>query len=589
MATKHSVAVPRPEFPRPDLERTDWMTLNGEWEFRFDDGDRGLTERYYAPGVPGFDRRILVPFCYQSASSGLGIEATHETVWYRRSFRVPTQWAGRRLLLKFGAVDYRADVWVNGTHTVTHEGGYTPFEADITPYLGSGDVELVVRAWDPDDAGFPRGKQSWRGERFGCWYTPCTGIWQSVWVEAVGESAIRYSRIDSDVDRRQAWFQVEIDRFLPGLELRVEVSFAGSLRRVVQTLVDALTVRLAVDLTWKDELDPVYLWWPDRPNLFDVQLILWKDGRELDRVKTYFGMRKIEVVNGTVVLNGVPFVQKLILDQGYWPDSLLTPPSDEALVKDIELSKAFGFNGARKHQKAEDPRYYYHADRLGLLVWAELPSAYRFSDTAMTNSLRDWQEFIRRDRNHPSIVTWVPLNESWGVANILTDPDMQNYARALYRLTKALDPSRLVSGNDGWEQVESDLCAIHDYTASGEGFTAKTRDLEHYLESKSDWRLLYARGSFHGGEPLLLTEYGGIAFSDKKPGEWGYNDTVGTEAEFLARFASMSRAALDHPHFQGVCYTQLTDVQQEVNGLTTPDRKPKVDPGAIRAILAHRR
>jgi beta-galactosidase/beta-glucuronidase len=546
-----------------------------------------LAERWYTPETP-FDRKILVPFCYQSQASGIGLDEVYETVWYRRRVKVPAGWKGRTLL-KFGAVDYRADVWVGGQHVAFHEGGYTPFEVDITPHLGSDGFWLVVRASDPDDAGFPRGKQSWRdGKRFGCWYTPCTGIWQTVWMESVGASAVRSLQTDTDVDRRLVDIGISVDGPLAGLELRAEVSFQGKRVRTVEVPVAGSRTRVLVDLTWKDDLDLVYLWSPEHPHLFDLEVVLLKEGSEIDRVRSYFGMRKIEVVRGSILLNGVPLVQKLVLDQGYWTDTLLTPPSEEALIRDIELTKAFGFNGARKHQKIEDPRYYYHADRLGLLVWGELPSSYRFDESAMTRTFRDWQEFLARDRGHPSIITWVPLNESWGVSNILSDPRMQDFCRALYRLTKALDPTRLVSSNDGWEQVESDICAIHDYGASGEKFTEKTRDLERYLSTKSDWRLLYARGAAHAGEPLLMTEYGGIAFSSKKMGEWGYQGTVDTEAEFLERFSSMTSAVLSNSLFQGICYTQLTDVQQEVNGLLTPDRRAKVSPDAVRRILESR-
>jgi len=563
--------LPRPEFPRPDFERETWLNLNGEWEFSFDE--------------PNYDKKILVPFVYQSAASGLGVDEVHETVWYRRNVKLPAGWKGRTLL-KFGAVDYLADVWVNGQHVAQHEGGYTPFDVDITEYVSKGEFSLAVRAYDPDDAGLPRGKQSWRGgKRFGCWYTPCTGIWQTVWLESVGDVAVRSLQTDTDVDRRQVDFKVRVDGPSAGLELRAEVSFGGERVRAAQVPLTGETTRVPVDLTWKDDLDLVYLWSPEHPHLFDVELTLLRNGEELDRVCSYFGMRKIEVVRGMVLLNNAPIVQKLVLDQGYWPDTLLTPPSDEALVHDIEAAKAYGFNGARKHQKIEDPRYYYHADRLGLLVWGEMPSAYRFDETAMTRTLRDWQEFLSRDRGHPSLVTWVPINESWGVANILSDPRMQDFCRAIYRLTKALDPTRLVSANDGWEQVESDLCAIHDYGASGGEFTEKTRDLDQYLSTKSDWRLIYAKGAQHSGEPLMLTEYGGIAFSSKNAGEWGYRGTVDTEAQFLERFASMTRAALANPLFQGICYTQLTDVQQEVNGLMTPDRKSKIAPETVRRVL----
>jgi len=579
--------IPRPEHPRPDFARRDWLTLNGAWEFEFDDADRGLAEGWDR-GTRVLTRTISVPFAYQAPLSGIGDEAVHEVVWYRRSVTLPASFAERRAVLRFGAVDWEADVWVNGRHAARHVGGYTPFQADITPFLVDGPQTIVVRVVDRQDSAQPRGKQSWRGERFGCWYTANTGIWQSVWVEAVGAAALTALIIDADAERRQATFDVTLDRPGADLELEAEVTFEGRPFRTVRATLNQQHPRLTVDLDWQDELDLHYLWRPGNPKLFDVVLTLSRNGVELDRVETYFGVRHIQSHAGQVILNNVPLVQNLILDQGYWPDGLLTPPSDEAIKKDIELALSFGFNGARKHQKFEDPRYYYWADKLGFLVWGEMPSTYRFHASGIAHTTAQWQEFLARDRNHPSIVTWVPINESWGVYNILNDKRMQDFSRALYTLTKAIDPTRLVSSNDGWEQVETDICAIHDYEASGDRFASKAADKDRVMRTKIDWRSVYAIGSAHRGEPSILTEWGGIAFSGGRKDGWGYNGTVDTEDQFLDRFRSMVKAIRGTGYFVGHCYTQLTDVQQEINGLLTPDRKPKVDPAKVKAILEER-
>jgi beta-galactosidase/beta-glucuronidase len=573
--------VPRPEFPRPDFERSNWMCLNGSWDFEFDDEGSASEPR------TEFSRSILVPFCYQSAASGLGDGSVHEVVWYRRTFSLPESFRDRRALLKFGAVDYEARLWVNGSYVGVHRGGNTPFAFDVTPWLKkSGDNVLVLRALDRNDPAQPRGKQSWRGANFGCWYTPTTGIWQSVWLEAVGSVAIERFRITPELDRKAVRIELTLDGFEPGLELAAETSLGGRPHKTTAiSLSDARPV-LTVDLAWPDELDDSCIWSPEKPNLFDLELVLRRGGIELDRVKAYFGMRKIEVKNGLVLLNGVPYFQNLVLDQGYWPESLLTPPSDSAMAEDIQLAKSFGFNGARKHQKIEDPRYYYWADRLGFLVWGEMPSSYSFTPQGIASISAEWQDFMARDYNHPSIVTWVPINESWGVWNIRTDKRMQAFSRALYNLTKALDGTRLVSSNDGWEQVESDICAIHDYEASGERLSRKLADKKRYLESYSDWRMLYAEGSSYSGEPLILTEWGGIAFAGGRPGQWGYRETVSGQEEFLARFAGMMRAVRDSGLFAGACYTQLTDVQQEINGLLDPGRQPKVEPAKIKAVIS---
>lgn len=580
-------SIPRPEHPRPDLARQDWLSLNGPWEFTFDDADEGLSQGWDR-GTSAFAQTIQVPFAYQAPLSGIGDPETHEIVWYRRTLRLPASFAGRRSWIRFGAVDWECDLWVNGRHVVHHEGGYTPFQADLTPYLTSSDAVLVLRVVDRDDAAQPRGKQSWRGERFGCWYTGNTGVWQSVWIEAVGAVGLTGLQIDSDLDRRQATFLLDLDGVVPDLELSAEVTFDGRPFRTLRVAVADRRPKLTLDLEGPDQLDLGYLWHPNNPKLFDVVLTLSARGRVLDRVETYFGVRKIHVHQGQIYLNFNPIDQNLVLDQGYWPDGLLTPPSDEAIRQDIALAQRFGFNGARKHQKFEDPRYYYWADRMGFLVWGEMPSAYRFHPQALAQTTAQWQEFLARDRNHPSIVAWVPLNESWGVYNILTDPAMQNYSRALYALTKAVDPTRLVSSNDGWEQVDSDLCAVHDYEASGARFAQKTQDKAAYLGTRSDHRALYASGSSHRGEPVLLTEWGGIAFSGGRQGEWGYNGTVDTEEQFLDRFRAMVQAFRGAGFFVGHCYTQLTDVQQEINGLATPDRRPKVDPARVKAILSEK-
>jgi beta-galactosidase/beta-glucuronidase len=287
---------------------------------------------------------------------------------------------------------------------------------------------------------------------------------------------------------------------------------------------------------------------------------------------------------GIILINNLPFVQKLILDQGYWDDGLLTPPSDDSLKEDIEKAMALGFNGARKHQKMEDPRFYYWADKLGFLVWGEMPSNYNFSNRGIDLVTSEWKTFVNKSYNHPSIVTWVPVNESWGVWNVVADKQKQDFCNALYYLTKSLDKTRLISGNDGWEQTVTDICAIHDYVARGEDFLNKTKDKEKYLKTFSDWRFLQAEGYKYEGQPILLTEYGGIAFTGDDDG-WGYQGKVKDEAEFMDRFKSITESIKTSGYFNGFCYTQLTDVQQEVNGLMTSDRKYKVSPEKIKEIL----
>lgn len=572
-------SLPRPEYPRPDFAREEWMTLNGKWEFCFDDENLGMRQGWFdGRALPG---EIVVPFCYQSIASGIGqTDEKHEVLWYARSFSVPATYPGRRVLLHFGAVDYRADVWVNGTHIGSHTGGYTPFALDITHTLyGEGEHRLCVRVEDRYDPIQPRGKQNWKDKPFGCWYTAVSGIWQSVWLEPVEESHLQSVRITPDIDARQVHFEIYPTGPIHSGRLDLHITYSDAQNTVYSSAHSirdgSSVVKLTADLREACEVDNIHYWTPDTPNLYDVQLQLWCGDKLTDTVSCYFGMRKIDICDGVIRLNNAPCYQKLILDQGYWPDTLLTPPSDEAIRRDIELTKEMGFNGARKHQKIEDPRYYYWADRLGLLVWGELPSPYEYCSAEMEALVDTAKAFVARDYNHPSIIFWAPLNESWGIRNIVTDPAQQRFAESMYALLRALDPTRLVSTNDGWEQVKSDICAIHDYTAWTSELDPGYSNIER-LAAPNGQRMLYADGYRYCGQPVLITEYGGIAFAADSTGEnWGYNGSVEDEKQFLSRYSDITAGFRALPYVQGYCYTQLTDVFQEVNGLLDMDRNPK--------------
>ncbi len=576
----------RPEHPRPDFRRDTFENLNGVWQFAFDDADEGLSAHWYMPGHD-FARRIEVPFAYQTKLSGIGpTDEIHPILWYRRMFNVPETMAGKRIFLRFGAVDFEARVYVNGELAGMHRSGYTPFCFDITPLLREGENDLCLRVEDRPDCVQPRGKQYWERGLMGCWYTPVSGIWQTVYLEAVGETAVKSAHITPDFDRHLCTVDLELDRMPEeALDVEVALSFEGKPVRSIRTETAAKRISLPIDLIVRGSLEPMRVWTPERPKLYDADIYLRRGNEVIDHVRTYFGMRKIEVRDGKVYLNNCPLYQRLILDQGYWPDSLITPPSDEAIQQDIRLTLALGYNGARKHQKLEDPRYYYWADKLGLLVWGEIPSPYEFCADTVSNLYETLSGFIDRDFNHPSIIAWVPLNESWGVRQIYTDKRQQALARLLYQTAKALDGTRLVSVNDGWEQVETDICALHDYAADGAALSAHFASREEVERHACDWRPCYAQDvTPTGKEAFLVTEYGGIAFStiglqgDAGGMEtWGYHDKVTDPEAFFARFRSVTDAIRRIPYCQGYCYTQLTDVMQEVNGLLTPDRRPKID------------
>ncbi|MDE6401205.1 MAG: glycoside hydrolase family 2, partial [Clostridiales bacterium] len=417
-----------------------------------------------------------MPFAYQYEASGIGVYEKHETLWYRRSFALNKAQAKRRALLCFNGSDYMTDVWVNGKHAVTHVGGYSPFSADITQFVKAGENTIVVRCIDPDDPTKPRGKQSWTGERFSCWYVPSSGIWQSVWIEFYDCDCISDFTVTPNVDDLS--FRGEITT-LRGManELEITVSFGGKTVKRSRITLDGKYTRYSVALTEDDIAGEVALWTPDNPNLYYVDLTLYCDGKAADAAHTRFGMRNIKIDNGgTITLNNRKLYQRLVLDQGYWKESGTTPPSAQALKDDILAAKAMGFNGARKHQKLEDPYFYYYADELGFLTWCEMPSAYHFCSAEMSAVYAEWNEIVRASRAFTSVICYVPLNESWGVRKIQTNKDQQNFAAALYYMTKSIDDSRLVSCNDGWEAVDTtDIIGIHDYSSVGDGFKDKYR------------------------------------------------------------------------------------------------------------------
>lgn len=578
--------IPRPEHPRPDFMRDTFLNLNGVWQFAFDDENEGIRKGFMKPGTC-LPMQITVPFCYQSKASGIGpTDEIHPVVWYRRSFTVPQEMQGKRVLLRFGAVDFECAVYVNGQMAGTHKGGYTPFALDITELLVDGENDLCVRVQDDPDCTQPRGKQYWDRGLMGCWYTPVTGIWQTVYLEAVGKVGIRHIHVTPDIDHHMATAEIALDaQPQTSLTLELTVSLEGSVKRRVSVNLEDRNTRVPMELIAKGALDPVQYWAPGHPSLYDLTVRLLENGEELDKVSTYFGMRKVEVREGKVYLNNCPVYQRLILDQGYWPDTLITPPSDEAIQEDIRYTLAFGYNGARKHQKLEDPRYYYWADKMGLLVWGEVPSAYDFTDDTVRNLADTMLGFIDRDFNHPSIICWVPLNESWGVRQIFTDKRQQAAGRMLYHMTKAADGTRLCSANDGWEQTTTDICGLHDYADTKADIADHFADRETVEKHACDWRPCYAEGEVPTGkEAFLVTEYGGIAFTNiGVQGEmggmetWGYHGKVTNEEDFFARFKAVTDGIREIPYCQGYCYTQLTDVMQEINGLLTPDRKPKMD------------
>jgi beta-galactosidase/beta-glucuronidase len=576
------MTIPRPEYPRPQFERMDWINLNGLWGFDFDDENKGVEEKWFARH--DFSKRITVPFSYQSELSGIGVTDFHDLVWYQREFTVPEKWDGKRIWLHFGAVDYRAWVWVNGTFVAHHEGGHTPFKTEITYALNKGTNRIVVRVEDPSkDLDQPRGKQYWKEKSESIFYTRTTGIWQTVWVEAVAPTYLEKVKLTPNIDTDEITVDYVVDQGSPSQQLEIEISFAGNM--VAKDTIQLLQNKASRKIFLNDfnVHGSGRLWSPEHPNLYDIVFRIKENGQSIDEVKGYFGMRKISVVDGQVMLNNRPYYMKLVLDQGYFPKGILTPPSDEDIKKDVELTKEMGFNGARKHQKVEDPRYLYWTDRLGLLVWGEMANSYTYTDDSVRRITAEWQEAIERDYNHPSIVVWVPINESWGVPKLLADPRQPDHTLSLYYLTKSLDSSRLVISNDGWEHTKSDLCTIHDYESDKDVLKARYSELDSILQSMPGHRRIYVPGYKYQGEPIQVTEFGGIAYKKSDWEGWGYSGAT-TDEDYTERYYKVVSALLESPLVQGFCYTQLTDVEQEINGLLTYDRQPKIALKTIRSI-----
>lgn len=567
------MCVPRPEYPRPQFVREQWLNLNGEWEFSFD--------------TAVYDRKIIVPFAHQTEKSGVNIQDFHDVVWYRKRFDLPEEMEDSRILLHFGAVDYSCDVWVNDIHMMHHEGGHVSFEVEITSAVRSGNNEIVVKAEDhSDDLEMPRGKQYWEEKSSGIFYTRTTGIWQTVWIEAVPQTYLKNVFMTPDLDNKSVKIEYEMDGE-KAADLEIVISYEGTelTRHMISGIRNSGNCQMGLDQQgigiWQSQEE--MCWTPEKPRLFDVAFRVVKDGETADRVTSYFGLRKVSVSNGIFMLNNKPYFQKLLLDQGYWEESLLTAPEDEAFVTDIKLAKEMGFNGVRKHQKVEDPRFLYHADKMGFLVWGEIPAAYVYSRCYVRRITDEWMAAVMRDYNHPSIVAWTPLNESWGVVEIMNQKEEQCHSAAMVYLTKSLDQTRMVISNDGWEHTCTDLLTIHDYEPDKEVLSRRYSSMESILASTPSGREMFARGWEYKGQPVLVTEFGGISYQKGSWTGWGYSNAVSDE-DYAKRYHAVISAMLESPCIQGFCYTQITDVEQEINGIMTYDRKPKIDPAVIRAI-----
>jgi len=568
--------------PRKIFRRDKWALLNGEWDFLFDN-----EERIKNPDeIKEWTHKIIVPFAPESKASGIGDESFHSRCWYRKKFIINDR--SENIFLHFGAVDYQCYVWVNGRFVGSHEGGHTSFDFDVSAFLNEvGEQEIIVRCDDdPLDLTKPRGKQDWKREPHSIWYPRTTGIWQSVWIEEVSEIHIEKIRCSPLLER----WEIGVEAYISGpcregLILKISLKIGEQILAQDQYEVINKEVhrRIALSDPGIDDFRNELLWSPEKPTLLNLELELWCGNKRVDFVHSYTALRSISYNRDRILLNGRPYYLRLLLDQGYWPETLMTPPDEEAIKKDIHLVKSAGFNGVRKHQKVEDPNFLYWADVMGIVVWGEMPSAYRFTHESVERIIKEWIEVMDRDMNHPSLIVWVPFNESWGVPDLAQKVEHQNCVKALYHLTRTLDPTRPCIGNDGWESTATDILGIHDYDDRPERLfkkysTGSNENLnEVFNRYRPGGRVIIAEGHEHQGQPVMLTEFGGIAFVD--PGDevkfaWGYSAAT-TSTEFKRRYEELLNAIHRIELFAGFCYTQFTDTFQEANGLFTADRKPK--------------
>lgn len=567
-ATQSTTAqTPRPEYPRPQFERAEWLNLNGTWTYTFDFGRTGGDKRLQESN--GFDGRITVPFCPESSLSGVKHTDFINCMWYQRQITVPAEWTGKNVLLHFGAVDYDADVYINGRFVFNHKGTGTPFIVDLTRIVKPGETaNLVLRVNDDLRGGKqPGGKQSTGFYSGGCSYTRVTGIWQTVWMEPVAAEGLKQVFATPDIDQNQLVIRPEFYSESCDNTVTVDV-FDGTKKVATKTAPATNQTVLVVPIK-----NPK-LWTPETPNLYDVKYTVKdKDGNVIDEVSSYAGMRKVHCANGYFYLNNKPYFQRLVLDQGYYPDGIWTAPTDEALRHDIEMSKAVGFNGARLHQKVFEERYFYWADKLGYITWGEQASwCLDVNDElAARNFLSEWTEEVIRDRNHPSLVTWTPFNETWGAR----DGVYVRFMKDVYDLTKSIDPTRPVNDASGDGHVKTDIWAVHDYTREPEAII-RNHTFQAGVEPYRNMRDQHWLAKYNG-QPYMVDEFGGLGWipKEQRANSWGYGAQIESEDEFFDILEKEIDAFAACKHVVGFCYTQITDVEQEKNGVYYYDRTPK--------------
>lgn len=596
----------RNEYPRPQFARNEWICLNGQWDFEIDQADSGLERDLLKRKLK---EKITVPFCPESKLSGIEQKDRLLSVWYKRELSIPHDWSGKRILLHFQAVDYDATVWINEIEVGRHRGGFSPFSIDITEFIQPDESkQLVVRARDRDDMPQPRGKQTRAYEGEGALYGRTTGIWQTVWMEPVPQIHLKRPRITPDLLSQSFMIEQGITNSRPGTILQITLS--DSKGEIVTESVDAdMNFTPMISIKIPDER--LVLWKPGDPNLYYLTIkLLDATGEIIDSATSYAGMRNITISGKSIRINGDVVFQRLVLDQGYYPDGLMTAPSDEALLNDIKLSMAAGFNGARLHQKVFEERFLYHADCLGYIVWGEFGdwgarslSALPHHQTFSPSYITEWLEVLERDYSHPCVVGWCPLNETW---QPITDfiSELDDITRGMYLATKAMDQTRPVLDTSGYSHrmIDTDIYDSHDYEQDPIKFSENQKGLSENKPYKNTWPFRTVDGYLkkdawgrkimnewsvdYRGQPYFVSEFGGIWWNpDQEHAQsWGYGERPKTLEEFYDRFEKLCKILLENPEMFGYCYTQLTDIDQEENGIYKYDRSTKFDVNRIRKI-----
>jgi len=582
-----AAAIPRPEHPKPQFHRDTWLNLNGQWNFAFDFDLVGV-EQGWAKDPAAFDKKITVPFCPESRLSGIEYKAFIPAVWYHRTFTVPDDWDGMRIFLHFGAVDYDCRAWINGTAVGRHYGGSSSFSFEITAALRDGQNDMVVCALDDvrGDAQ-PAGKQSRSLESRGVVYTRTTGIWQTVWLEARGQSFIESVRIVPDLDNSRFVVTAVIDNYRRGMEFQATLFNAKRKKRSSVRTESANGAALTL------KVKNPRPWGPEDPYLYEMRFELIDEGRTVDSVDSYAGLRKFHIEDNKFYLNNKPFFIRHVLDQGFYPDGIWTAPSDAALKADIEMSLSVGFNGARLHQKVFEERFHYWADRLGYVTWGEFcdwGGAHSFANPqGVHNHQREWREVVMRDLNHPSIVAWTPFNETRGAASARFEIHRRAVEETV-NLTRQLDPTRPINDCSGYVHVETDIFTVHDYDQNPETFR------ERYASVAPGGKDVFVRfpeiSVPYEGQPYVVDEYGGTFWTkdhqSKEPAgtgrsQWGFGKSAEQVEELIGK---LTLILTNHRQIAGYCYTQLTDIEQEVNGIYTYDRKLKFDTARLKKYFA---